>query len=627
MWTARRTTRFIEDKQEIFRTMTQEEQNGLSMQKRTWSVGTLKYSMAGLIILFLLLLWGDFAWSMRDRTVMPVAQILTKQKWQMSDALYALIVLSYPNFTNIFLMPIISYMSDRHRGRWGRRIPFLLFTTPFIVVGLIGLGLTDIGGAWLSGVTGWSLRPCQLTIFGIFWCLLDFGTTLSNAIFNALVNDVVPHKIIGTFFGLFRIISLGAGILFNNFLIGKAEEHFCPIFIGIGVLYAIGLTSLCLFVKEGQYPPPEEIPEGAGGKLGPIFGAIIDYFKQSFSIPYYRWIIITLLLGSIAFQPINNFSIQFATSMGIDNTIYGKLLAITYTFSICLSVPLGMLADRFHPIRTGLVSLLAYALTMISGSVVLQTTLGTSIGAFCQAHPLSALWGWFAFFDTLSPEAVAFSIIFILHGVVSGCYFTLTASIALRLFPRSLFAQFNSANSLVTSMGTMSIGGPMIGLLLDIQLSNYLWIFPVATLITLITACGYLKIYTYYKRFGGDSCYVAPPAVTQEERAAAQDTRKTLIVPGLIIGIVFGFILSYFIQSPIIVQNYTYAEFFSNLGSLFSKGVEGMAEVTTSYGMEMKAVSISGKEISNAFFLAIAAMGGIGAFFGAIVPGKRHSKQ
>ncbi len=588
--------------------------------KKTWSVGTLTYTASGLAILFLLLLWGDFAWSMRDRTVMPVAQILTKQKFGMSDFLYSLIVISFPNFTNIFLMPTVSYLSDRHRGKWGRRIPFLLFTTPFIVVGLIGLGLTDILGQWLNGITGWNLRACQLTIFGIFWVLLDFGTTLSNAIFNALVNDVVPQKLIGRFFGLFRIISLGAGILFNAFLIGEAQMHFCPIFIGIGILYAVGLTSLCIFVKEGSYPPPEDIPAEKTSNFSRVFGAMLDYFRQSFSIPFYRWIIVTLLLGSIAFQPINNFSIQFATSMGVNNTIYGKLLAITYAFSICLSFPLGILADRFHPIRTGLVSLIGYALTMISGSIVLNTGLAASIGSFCQAHPVSSLWGWFAFFDELPPEAIAWSIIFILHGVVSGCYFTLTASIALRLFPRSLFAQFNSANSLITSMGTMSVGGPMIGLLLDLQLSNYLWIFPIATLITFLTILGYFKILSYYNRFGGDTAYLAPNVITKEERSAAQDPCGNLLIPGLITGIILGIAVSFFFMPPGIRENYSYASFFENIFTLFSKGADIFK------GENIDRIVVTSSVIQKAFWLSIAVSGGIFAFFGAMLPGKKKVK-
>lgn len=111
--------------------------------------------------------------------------------------------MAFPNFTNIFLCPLISYISDRHRGRWGRRIPFLLFTTPFIVIGLIGLGFTPVLGSELLRIPAiaehLSLNTARLIVFGVFWVLLDFGTTLSGALSGALINDVVPSELLGRF--------------------------------------------------------------------------------------------------------------------------------------------------------------------------------------------------------------------------------------------------------------------------------------------------------------------------------------------------------------------------------------------------------------------------------------------
>jgi hypothetical protein len=38
---------------------------------------------------------------------------------------------------------------------------------------------------------------------------------IANAVFGGLINDVVPPALIGRFFGLFRAVSLLAGIIFN----------------------------------------------------------------------------------------------------------------------------------------------------------------------------------------------------------------------------------------------------------------------------------------------------------------------------------------------------------------------------------------------------------------------------
>lgn len=88
----------------------------LTQTKNKWSVGTLTYTAAGLAVLFALLLWGDFAWSMKDRVVFPMTVKLAKERFELNDTLYSILIISFPNFTNIFLMPIVSYLSDRHRG-------------------------------------------------------------------------------------------------------------------------------------------------------------------------------------------------------------------------------------------------------------------------------------------------------------------------------------------------------------------------------------------------------------------------------------------------------------------------------------------------------------------------------
>lgn len=218
-----------------------------SAAPRVWRNGTLVYTAAGLVSLFFWLLWGDFTWAMKDRAVGPSATLLIRM-FDVSDLVFTLIIVAFPNFTNIFLCPIISYISDRHRGRFGRRIPFLLFTTPFIVAGLIGLGFTPLLGEWLCRAVGPEVLPYNtagLIFFGIFWVLLDFGTTLAGALSGALINDVVPAELLGRFFALFRAVSLVAGMLFNAFLLGLVESYSLYIFVGVGIFYGIGLLSLC----------------------------------------------------------------------------------------------------------------------------------------------------------------------------------------------------------------------------------------------------------------------------------------------------------------------------------------------------------------------------------------------
>jgi len=206
------------------------------------------------LTLFVLLLFGDFAWAMRDRSVGPMAQ------WYLSElkvpnVLFAALLSSFPALIALVLGPVISVRSDRHRGKWGRRIPYLLITTPCAVVGMVGLGLVPYIASWLHGAIAPS-RPLgemlgrilgegalasrildltrdevlvSILCFGVFWASFEFATIAGHAVFGGLINDVVPPELLGRFFALFRATSLLDGIIFNKFIFGHVTDHFTPI--------------------------------------------------------------------------------------------------------------------------------------------------------------------------------------------------------------------------------------------------------------------------------------------------------------------------------------------------------------------------------------------------------------
>jgi hypothetical protein len=74
---------------------------------RQWKAGTLVFSGAGLVVLFCWLLWGDFAWQMKERAAVPVAQLMLRQL-QASDFVVGLLVGSIPAAIGFIITPIIS---------------------------------------------------------------------------------------------------------------------------------------------------------------------------------------------------------------------------------------------------------------------------------------------------------------------------------------------------------------------------------------------------------------------------------------------------------------------------------------------------------------------------------------
>ena len=443
--------------------------------RKTWHVGTLVYTSGGLAILFLWLLGGDFAWNMKERSVTPVAQLMLRNL-DASDFIVGLLIGSLPAALGMILGPIVSVKSDRHRGRWGRRIPFLLVTIPFIVLAMAGLGFTPM----LADALHAALGPDSpghpfvgIGIFVVFWFVFEVFTVVANVIFGALINDVVPHALIGRFFGIFRAVGLIAGILFNYTAMGHAESHYLEIFLGAGLLYGLCFALMCFRVKEGEYPPVKE-REKPGSPLKPVRA----YFRECYSNPYYRWLFVAATFGMLANAPVNSFSVFYAKSLGMDMDAYGKCIALTYGFSLVLSYPLGALADRLHPLRLGLWITLLYSVAMIWGGLV-------------------------------ADNAKSFMVFFVAHGVISGSYMTATASLGQRLYPRMKFAQFASAWGLMFGLGYI-VTTPLMGLFLDLVGHQYRYTFLAAGLVAALGVAAFAITYRRFLQLGGPTNYAAP---------------------------------------------------------------------------------------------------------------------
>ena len=444
--------------------------------KKVWRHGSLIYTPLALGALLFWLLLADVAWSLRERSVPNVMQLMF-QKFGASNLLSSLLISFLPNVLVLFCSPIVSYRSDRHRSRMGRRIPFLLWHIPVAVVSLFAVALSPRLGGSLNTLLG-SVSPnestCTLIVVAAGWSLFELATVVATAVFYGLINDVVPTGMLGRFYGMFRGISLGASIFFNYYLFGRAERQFPLIFMGIGVVYGIGFSVMCWKVKEGEYPPPKPIEDGRGG----LVAGLRLYFRNCLSHPYYVWVFAALATPWVAFIAVNHFSVYFAKSLSMDMAVYGKCLALTYTVSLVLSYPLGMLADRFHPLRTSLVALALYA--------------GVTLGG--------------AIFATNPP---AFSVFFVLHGVLSGAWMTSSASLPLRMFPRSSFSQYYSALYLAIGLGMMT-AGPSIGRALDLTHRFYRLTFMTSCGLAILALVLGLIVHAKFMKLGGPKDYIAP---------------------------------------------------------------------------------------------------------------------
>ena len=447
------------------------------MQGKRWRAGTLVYTAAGLIALFGWLLFGEFAWQLKGRSLNATTQLFLK-RFAASDFLVGLLVGSVPAALGMLIAPIVSVRSDRHRGRWGRRIPFLLIPLPFVVVSMAGLAFSPVIGGYLHGALGDGspgLNLCVLGVFAVFWGVFEVASIVANTVFGAFVNDVVPRELIGRFFGLFRMVTVLDGIIFNYLLLKHAEEYFFWIYVGTGLFYGVGFLLMCLMVKEGEYPPVDKVAaEAVPGR----WESLKAYFRECYSKPFYLWVFAAVMFCAMSFEPVHSFSISYAKSLGVSMETYGVYLAASYVVSLVSSYFLGYMADRFHPLRLGIIVMAIYIPVTALGAIF-----GTTGPLFCYA--------------------------FLAHMIISGFYYASMASVGQRLYPKLKFAQFASAAFLLQS-ALRAILPPGVGAILDKSGHNYRLTFVASGTLATIGLVALIVAHQKFTKMGGPKAYTAP---------------------------------------------------------------------------------------------------------------------
>src|ERR1035437_9015058 len=116
---------------------------------KLYHVGTLSYTKAGLAIIFFWLLWGDLCFTMME-TVVPLVLPVKLVEFGAPAWTILLVTSAIPQIINVFMNPVISFKSDRHRGPRGRRIPFITATMPILMILLLGVGYGDCIGPLLT---------------------------------------------------------------------------------------------------------------------------------------------------------------------------------------------------------------------------------------------------------------------------------------------------------------------------------------------------------------------------------------------------------------------------------------------------------------------------------------------
>lgn len=461
--------------------------------KPQFQVGTLRYTGLGMLMIFVWLLWGDFCYMLLDQNV-PEILPLKLNSMGAGDTVNAVLNKSLSYLIVFFLAPIVSVRSDRTRTRWGRRIPYLFWSTPFVGLFLVLIGcyesLTNFftGGAGAMTVLGHSIGrgAVAITIIGILMVGWDIANVFVGTIYYYLFNDVVPTQYLSRFFACFRIVLTVATMAYSRYVLPHSMTHFRTIFVLAGVVYVAGFMAMCLFVREGQYPPPPSNADRGPGFLS----SIKTYASECFTHRLYWYFFIANALTYASRSSFVFLLVRNTKSLGLTLDELGKFGALIGGISLALQFPAGWVADRWHPLRVYVLSNIWYTAGILAQCVWIFHDFGPSGNLFYM-------------------YVVGLS--FMPLKLISDAA---ELPVYMRLLPKERYGQFASANAMVrafTLVFSSAAAGAFIGWTGHwFGERRYTWVTGWQFVFQVAAIVFQILLYRQWKLHGGNKNYVPP---------------------------------------------------------------------------------------------------------------------
>ncbi|XHR30935.1 MAG: MFS transporter [Chthoniobacteraceae bacterium] len=444
---------------------------------KIYVAGTLRYTLRKLSVLFLWLLWGDFAFTFFESIFGRFLPLYLKDL-QASNSLIGIMAGSFAGLMNILFLPNISQWSDNYRSRLGRRIPFLYVVAPLATASLVAVGFAPEIAAWLYAtvlsrvVPSISMVTVVLSLLCAFVVSFHFFNMVLVNTYNWLLRDVVPLEFMARFLSWFRIVGTVSSGLFLWYVFPHVISHRKEVCLSVGLVYLVFFLLMCCNVKEGEYPPPVKDRRS-------ILKSYVHYFRDCLSIPIYRNFFIAYVLAVLASTCASPFTALFnRDTLGVSMDDMGKIFAWTAAISAVLYFPMGYFCDKFSPMRVGLASVVAQVFGCICTYILVTDKTSFLVWSLIVAVPTV---GW-------------------------GLAYMATT---MELFPEEKFGQFSSGLN-VFACGALIFGNYLVGQLIDFVHSDYRMIYVWSAVLYSLAIVPMFLVYRGWRQHGGPRHYVPP---------------------------------------------------------------------------------------------------------------------
>ena len=163
-------------------------------------------------------------------------------------------------FIDAFTDPLIGWWSDRTRSRWGRRIPFILFSTPFYALfGALIWFLPTEGSSW------WNVL-----YFVLMLELFFTAATMSSGALEALVPELTRTaqdrmSVVSLIF-LFAVAGAGLGLVMGGFIKDAFGFQIAGVFFAVMALVFRYLSLRAVWNRAPRDITPAAVPFWQGLK-------------------------------------------------------------------------------------------------------------------------------------------------------------------------------------------------------------------------------------------------------------------------------------------------------------------------------------------------------------------------
>jgi maltose/moltooligosaccharide transporter len=263
-------------------------------------------------------------------------------------------IMTWDNYLNMFVQPVVGERSDRTRTRLGRRKPWMLVGAPLAALFFI-------------------LVPAMGTVVGIMFAILL--TNLSMALFRAptiaLLGDLFPSHQRSTANGIINLMGGIGSIL--AFVVGGLLYKLgrvTPFAFGSLVMLA-AITLVILLVKEPRLPASEQ-PGAASPKPGAESGFLSNLGQVlRASDRSGLFILLAILCWFLGYNALETWVSSFGKfSLGIDEGRMSLLTSGLALMFVIFALPSGLIATRYGRRRVILVGIAGLALLLVYGLLI-----------------------------------------------------------------------------------------------------------------------------------------------------------------------------------------------------------------------------------------------------------------